>query len=211
MPFCGISTWGHGYPLVATILPFLDHALGTRPQNSLIKLPEPIWRKNSGHFSRPWTMWIPLVSRGSWRVAVWGSSRVRCVWWFLQSCARDPSWCSVESGADGKGTASGVSFYIQEDVKNSLPGSDRVGWSAEAKMIKRPQYRTRQVSLSSLGDVYMSFSLELSVSNSLLCWKQILTLVFVFSNSSTLLHSIFPKKFQIKKSFFLRRIIELYY
>lgn len=83
-----VGPWIDSPPFIALLETML---LSTRPQNSLIKLPDPPWRQSSGSFPRSVfsrTVWIPLGSRDGHRV--WEGSDVQ---WFPPLSSYGPLWC----------------------------------------------------------------------------------------------------------------------
>ena len=133
------------------------------------------------------TVWIPLGSRGGWRVAVCGAARLRCVLQFPHSYARSPSWCWIESGGLGR-----LPFTPLKMCRTACLDL------REVKRIKRLQYRIWDTSTSSLENLCTSFPWS-NLSQTPYSVGGRLCLVFVLADFSALLYSISPQKFQIKK------------
>lgn len=102
-----------------------------------------------------------------------------------------------------------ASFYIPENVQNSLPGPGRVNWNCRSQKDQEASVQNLRHVNELFRESVHCFSLELFLSNPLLCWRQIMSNVCI-CRLSALLYSIFPKSFKLK-SFFLKGFIKFYY
>lgn len=87
-------------------------------------------------------------------------------------------------GGTGRPQASGPPFTSLKILRTDCLDLIRSAGNVEVKMIKRLQYRIETCQLSSLEKIDTTLKI---ISNSSVCWKQLLTLAFAFSKFSTLL------------------------
>lgn len=163
--------WIHGCPLI------LDHTLGmVRFFDQTVKSPlgGKVQALSFG-LVFPKTVWIPLGSRGSWSRCLWGSR--------AQMCAAVPTFVCPRPlmVLDRVWWLGKASFYIPENVQNSLPGPGRVNWNCRSQRIKRLQYRIWDMSTSSLENLSTAFPWSY-FSQTPSCVGGRLCLMFVFAD-----------------------------